>query len=717
MSLSRPQPLRPHPLLHALALWLGATTAAWAADQPAAAAGEALPAITVTGRSERAATEGRDSYTTRATHTATGLRLSPRETPQSISVVTRTQIDDFALRDVRDLLSAASGVRVERVETDRTYFSARGFDIRNFQVDGLGLPFATGDQLGDIDTALYDRVEVVKGANGLSSSTGNPSATVNFVRKRPTPGFQASAGLTLGSWQQRRLDADVGGALNATHSLRARVIAAVEDRDSYLDRYHLRKTVLGTVLEADLGPDTVLTGGLSQQRNRPEGVMWGGLPLHRSDGSLTNYPRSASSAPGWTYWHTDDTQAFLELDHGWGGGWRSRATVLHRELASDAELFYVAGTLNPDGSGLSTYPSAYRHRERQWVADVNLGGPFTLAGRAHEARVGLSWSRSVNALRSSYAGVGESLSEEAMLDGSTPRPGFDKERVDGRADFADYRRTLYGVVRFNLSDDLKLITGANLTQARSDGIQYGEIHRYRKLKTTPYLGALYDLDAHHTVYASYTRIYHPQFKIDVANRVLDPLDGRSVEAGLKGEWFDGRLRGSLAVFRVTQKNDPVYAGFGANGSYYEGVDATSTGVELDLAGRIGRHWELTGSYTQLRLEDDEGEEARTFVPRRMFRLAASYRVPALPGLKLGAAVNWQSRSYRDEALAGGGTARVLQDGYALVDLMARYEISKHLSAGLNLRNVTNERYISSLYWSQNYAGAPRHVSASLNWTY
>ncbi|MCT6980900.1 TonB-dependent receptor plug domain-containing protein, partial [Salmonella enterica subsp. enterica serovar Oranienburg] len=89
-----------------------------------------------------------------------------------------------------------TGVNVERVETDRTYYSARGFDVTNFLVDGVGLPFANGQQEGDLDTALYQRVEVLRGANGLLSFTGNPSATINFVRKRPTADFQGSVGLS-----------------------------------------------------------------------------------------------------------------------------------------------------------------------------------------------------------------------------------------------------------------------------------------------------------------------------------------------------------------------------------------------------------------------------------------------------------------------------------------------------------------------------------------
>jgi outer membrane receptor for ferric coprogen and ferric-rhodotorulic acid len=84
-----------------------------------------------------------------------------------------------------------TGVNVEKVETDRTYYNSRGFDITNFQVDGIGLPLIWGIQFGDLDTVLFERVEVVRGANSMMTGTGNPSATVNYVRKRPTDTFQA----------------------------------------------------------------------------------------------------------------------------------------------------------------------------------------------------------------------------------------------------------------------------------------------------------------------------------------------------------------------------------------------------------------------------------------------------------------------------------------------------------------------------------------------
>ena len=169
------------------------------------------------------------------------FRLSQRETPQSVSVVTRAQIEDFQLNDINDLLKTVPGVQVQAQETDRIYYSARGFDIQTFQIDGIGLPFAFEVQTGSIDTAIYDHIDVVRGAPGLLSSTGNPSAVVNFIRKRPTRLFQVSGSAQYGSYDHLRLDADVSAPLTNDGSIRARAVGAYLDEDSYLDRYGLRR--------------------------------------------------------------------------------------------------------------------------------------------------------------------------------------------------------------------------------------------------------------------------------------------------------------------------------------------------------------------------------------------------------------------------------------------------------------------------------------------
>ena len=102
------------------------------------------------------------------TKTATKLNLSVFETPQVVSVISRDQIDDFSLRETNSLLAYVPGVTVEQVETGRTYYTARGFDIVNFQYDGVGVPFSYGLTQGHDDTTIYEQVEIVKGATGLT---------------------------------------------------------------------------------------------------------------------------------------------------------------------------------------------------------------------------------------------------------------------------------------------------------------------------------------------------------------------------------------------------------------------------------------------------------------------------------------------------------------------------------------------------------------------
>jgi len=262
-------------------------------------------------------------------------------------------------------------------------------------------------------------------------------------------------------------------------------------------------------------------------------------------------------------------------------------------------------------------------------------------------------------------------------------------------------------------DRLKLIVGANATSVRSSGSSYGVAHAYDRSAVTPYTGVVVDLAGNLSAYASYTRIFNPQTEVDVNHQVLAPIEGRSVEAGLKGEWLDKRLAGSVAVFRTHQDNTAQAAGsFADFQTYYRGVNATSTGFEAELTGRIARGWDVNGGFTQFRLKDATGANARTFVPRRLLRVATTYRPGVLPALAVGAAVRYQSAISTLD-----GTTTIRQGGYALLDLMARYEISPQWTATLNLNNVTDRKYLTSLYWTQAFYGAPRNVQATLRYTY
>lgn len=709
--------LRGAPATLALALFHAATLAQTA--PPMAAVGDnsnntVLPDVPVKAASgAQPPTQRTGAYSIRRSSSATGLNQLLRETPQSVSVVTRALMDDFQLHSVNDALGGATGVVVERAETDRTYYTARGFDIVNFQLDGIGTPFVYGLVDGDLDTAVYDRIEVVRGANGLMTGAGNPSATINFVRKRPTPALQASAALAYGSWDNRRVDADVSGPLNASKSLRGRLVLAAQDKDSYLDRYHHAKTVFHAIVEADLGEATVVTFGHTQQKNRPKGVLWGALPLHDTDGAPTGYARSTSTSPAWTYWHSDTDISFAELEHQFGNSWQARAVATRKEVGSRGKLFYVYGTPDPaTGLGLESWPSLYDLDHTQDIVDLRASGPFTLGGRLHELVFGATASRSkLNDVSLYGQGIGTALPDLRTWDGSYPEPVFDVP--GGGSSFTDSQRSLYAAVRVNPSDRLKLIVGANTTSVKSQGTSYGEARERDAAKTVPYAGVVFDLNPTYSVYGSHTGIFNPQSEIDASLNRLPPVTGESTELGVKAELLGKQLNASFAVFKARQDGLATYDTTVGNLSVYKGVDTRSEGFELEAAGSVTPRLKASAGYARLlSIKDNQGADTRTFSPRQVLRFSGTYQV--LDRLKLGATLHWRSKTWR---LGDDDASTVRQASYALLNLMLRYDFNDRVSATLNLNNATNKKHVASLYWTQGFYSEPRNGSVSLNWKY
>lgn len=704
---------RPRPLFCLIAALFGAPVLA--ADAPA---GEerTLPAVTVTGQSTAAIpTEQSGLYTARRSSSATKLDLSLRETPQAVSVISRKQMDDFKLNNVNDALSASSGIVVERVETNRSYYTARGFDVTNFQTDGVGMPFIYGNVNGDIDTAAYDRVDAVYGANGLMSSTGYPSATINFIRKRPTVDLAASASLTAGSWNTYRVDADVSKALIASGLVRGRLVFAREDGNSHLDRYAHAKTMFYGIVEADLGESTLLALGHQHQRNQAKSPLWGSLPLLYSDGTRTDYDVSTSTAADWARWNSRMQSTFLELSHEFANGWQGKAVLTRNIYANDGALFYVYGA--PDrvtGLGLFAYPSLYEMENRQTQADVYARGRFELGGRQHDLMFGANWAKSTLDDVSHYGrGIGTPLPPLENWAGDYPMPVFDAS-IDG-SKFSFRQRSAYAATRLNPTDRLKLIAGVRATKAESDGTSYGVGRQSSASAVTPYFGAIYDLTRQFSVYGSYTDIFNPQYQVDAVGNPLRPVEGTSREVGLKGEFFDKKLNFSLALFRTEQSNLAEVAGYNGAKAFYRGINARSKGFQAEVSGQVTENLQANLGYTQLSIHDDGGSDVRTYAPRRLVRLSATYRVPGTNGLKVGANLNWQGDTY-----VQSGASEIRQSAYVLLNLMARYELNKQLSVSANFNNVTDKKYIASLYWGsdgQGYYGAPRNASVSLNWKY
>lgn len=682
-----------------------------------AGAATALPAVTVYAQDgDQDMTEGSDTYTVRASSTAAKMALSPRETPQTITVTTRAKMDDFKLDTVNKVLSNTAGVTVEKAETERTYYTARGFDITNFMFDGVGVPLTYGAQAGDIDTAMFDRVEVLQGANGLSASTGNPSATVNFVRKRPTPDFQASADVTLSSWDTRRFDADVSGPLNQSGTLSGRIVAAHQEGNSYLDRYEPTKDLFYGVLQADLSSSTVATLGYSYQKVDGKGAMWGALPLTYADGSRAQYRVGTSTAADWSYYNSKEQRAFAELNQKFGDGWQWKTSLNYDVIDSDSSLFYVGGAYDAStDTGLYGFPSTTTSSNKRTFIDSNVNGKYNVFGRDHDLTVGVSWSRSkqTQLSRNTDSGAGGyyyDISPVQAFGGAFPSPVYNGDMTT--QDYVDTRKTIYAATRLNLNDRVKWVLGANYTQADSSGISESDPHVLSQSSVSPYTGLIIDLTQNISAFGSYTKIFNPQYQVDVNRDTLAAARGNSIELGLKGEFFDGRLNTSASVFRAKQNGLADYAGTLSDFSYYyKGINAKSEGIEFNLNGQLARNWQASLGLVAMRITDDDGIAVRTYVPRRQLRLSTTYRVPQVEQLKVGASMVYQGKTRYDN------TNAAYQGGYSVLNLMSSYEINKNLIVAVNLNNVLDKKYLNSVSQGSGYYAAPFNGSVAISWKY
>jgi len=672
-----------------------------------AAATDTLPAVQVEAAGQGETTEGTGSYTTPGpSRTATPLGLSLRETPQSVSVVTQQRIEDQGMQTISDVVNSTTGVFLNQYETSRGQFTARGFQINNLMIDGVPTTWEQPWSAGEIFTSLatYDRVEVVRGATGLTTGAGDPSAAINLVRKRASSKvFTGSVELGVGSWNERRGLFDLSTPLNQAGTLRARLVGEYSKADSYIDRLSKDNGTLFATFEADIGPRTLLTAGFGRQKIDTKGPMWGGLPVWYAEGMFANWGRSTSTAANWTRWNTSYDTYFASLEHRFDNDWKLKLSYNHGDRKADSYLFYQFGYPSAiTGAGLFGLPGSYDVRTRQEDFSAQANGTFSLFGREHDLAFGYSNSKqkfnaySREALTSSLSVV----DNFNLWNGVTPEP------VWGPLSFYERSYTqqeaVFGAARFSLADPLKLILGARVTNYQRRG--YGAYTTPYSMKfnseVTPYAGLVFDLTKELSLYASYTNIFQPQNARDINGNYIEPIKGKSMEVGLKGEFLDGRLNASGSVFRIRQQNLAVATGETIPGlggipeaAYRASDGATSTGFELEVSGELARNWNLSAGYTQFKLRDADGEDVNTLYPRKQLRLFTTYRLSgALSGLTLGGGVSWQSRTTVDAANPFGLTQRIEQGAYSLVNLMARYDFNDRLSAQLNINNVTDKKY-------------------------
>lgn len=684
---------------------------------------DVLPEISVKAVAETTAvTEGTGSYTTSSMSTATRMALSPRETPQSVSVLTRQQIEDQGLVTLDDAVQNITGLTMQKgyYTGDSGSFSSRGFQISNILLDGL--PTSTGANgtfNADNDSLdIYDRVEVVRGATGLTTGAGTPSAAINLVRKRPTAETRVNVTLSAGSWDNYRAVLDAGGPLNAAGTLRGRTVITAQDTDYFYDAAHGRNHQFYGILEADLGPVTTATLGIHYRRVDNDGLI-PGIPTNTDGSFISGLKRSTNLSNDFDYWKQTDVTVFADLTHKFDNDWQVKAAAVWKRPEQDM-LF---SGLSRNSGVLYQNSQRYRLDNKQDSYDVSLNGPFSLLGRSHELMFGASYRQYDNRnwggwAAYSWSTAGPVVNPYNWDSSSVTEPAIDMSRWN--IDTTTSQKGVYAATRLNITDTLKIILGARSNWFENENHLTRRDYKVTR-EITPYAGAIYDLDDSHSVYASWTEIFEPQGNIDRNGNLLEPITGTNYEAGIKGEYFGGRLHASLATFIVRQQNRAVNDLSGPNpcpgstGGYCQRAsgEIESKGVELEVGGGLTPNWQVMTGYTYVAAkytkDDDPANIGRLYnsnLPRHQFKLTTNYRLP-------GEFSRWRigGSLYAQNSVKANDDSRIEQSAYAILGLNAGYNLNDRTEFRLNVNNLFDKRYYQTLGWDTggNVFGTPRSV--------
>lgn len=691
----------------------------------------------VQGQELGATTEYSGSYTTGAVTIGKGQH-SLKETPQSVTVITRKMLDDQHLNTIDQVMEKTPGITLYDSPMGGKYFYSRGFRMTGqYQYDGvpldMGSSYVQADSFSS-DMAFYDRVEILRGAAGMLKGAGGTAGSVNFVRKRGQATPHTQLMMSAGSWDNYRAQVDTGGPLNDAGTVRGRAVVTQQTRQYFYDLGERKDQVYYGALDFDLSDDTTLGLGMAYEDvdSRP---CWGGLPRY-SDGSDLKLGRSTCLNTAWNNSRSKRATYFADLKQQLNDDWALKVAGVYSRNTQDIEYAFPSGAVPVGASRSSTLMlgSTYDYDQVDYGFDAYVDGHFQAFGQEHELTFGANASRSIKDDFYAVAGLPQ---RQNVLDPDHHLPKPDDSYYEsnstrgGPSDLRIQQHGLYSTLRLKLADPLTLVMGSRVSwyKSQNDAVAYWRDTRTpssaRSKETgevTPFAGVLYDLNDNLTVYASYSSIFTPQGSyrtLDGAS--LKPLVGKSYEAGIKGEWFDGRLNSAFSLFRTlqedAQQDDPACPD--STCSLNSGK-VRAQGFEAEVSGEVIERLQLLAGYTYTQtktLEDADsskhGQSFNSYVPRHLLRVWGDYQLGgALERFTVGAGVNAQSDNYRVSPISG---KPISQAGYAIWNGRIGYRIDDTWSLALNGNNLLDKRYYTTVGTEGfgNFYGDPRNFTLSV----
>lgn len=652
-------------------------------------AGVAAGVNGINGSRDITATEGTGSFTSGALTVGSKAPQSMEDVPLSVSVLTSEQMQQQNVTDFTSAMRQLPGISlVQGASSIESSFFSRGFEITSIQVDG-GPPLST--QFGfnpQIDMAIYDHVELLRGAAGQFNGYGDPGGTVNLVRKKPLDRAQYTLEAQVASWNNYRLVADATSPIGLDGALRGRLVMTYQDRQYFYDTAKDNKTLIYGIAELDASPTTLLTAGISYVRQNS--VPWfQGLPRYLDGGDL-KLPRSTCLCFDWNRWNFDTTELFGGIEQKLADEWTAKANVTWSRQNSMRKLGYSFGAVNPTNlKGTMLNGSYGGFASNQLAAEATISGAFTLFGQRQELTAGVSRSRNDGSGRRSFAPlvIGTSAAPyqpypggpsfyPGSANGSQPpinvfdfdpsNPLFSEPRSSLQLNYSPVllgkQTVAYLNLRLTAFDRLHLMTGVRWSRYDSQsttqtlcrtttgaclGKQIGDVYITQvanysssEFSWPPTVTLSYDITKDVTAYVGYTDIYKSQGNFQAADgSTLDPVTGSNWEGGVKWAARGGRLNLAASLYRIRQKGFPIPDGPteqvspGVSCCYLKDANQTliSQGFDLEATGEIMPGWQIAGSYTYNDNKREGStfgeEEGTTFIsisPRHLYKLWTTY---------------------------------------------------------------------------------------------
>ncbi len=696
------------------------------------------------------ATEGTGSYATN--HSSFGKGQTLRELPQTVTVMTQQRIQDQGLTTLDEALERTPGLTIQQLDTVNSGFYSRGFPITNFQIDGNsplyrdGANYNSGNSISQLDLAMFDSVEVLRGSDALYGTSGEPGGAINLVRKKPTDHFQLKAQLHAGSWNNYRGELDVGAPITTNGRIRARLVGVYEDREYFYDYGQSDKHLLYGIVEADITDSTMLTVGGDVMRQDYSGYDPYGLPRY-SDGTDIGLARSFSRGGPDDRWLRRSNKQFVRIDQMIGTDWTLGIEASRAESKDIRKSTDWFGTIDPiTFTGMEGSKRILDYGETQKTFDAVLKGLLHLFGGEHRVILWDNINRRDNSAKISDPSDNHFISVPTIFE-------FDAADYiyNGSYNFGYDSRTkitqkgVYGSFIAQIANPIRVIIGGRLIWYRynlvikrinpdTGTVISNNTTRYNDSEIfTPYLGIVYDISSQWSSYASFSETYKSQassLKGPLPGTPLNPVTGNTYEVGIKGSLFDRRLNTTFALYHIKRNGeavrDPAYpptpGDLGSSCCYLDDGRVVSNGIDVEVSGEIVDGWEIQAGYT---FNDNKNKansgRYSTVTPRHLFKLWTSYTFQgALDGLKFGGGMTAQSSNYRKGSVRTFNPNTGQYDGpsipfeftdpgHVLVDLFIQYRLNEHWSASLNINNILNKKYYQTVGYSDyaNFYGEPR----------